>query len=311
MKSAWSWFLVLALLVGGCTGSAAKSAGAADPRATLERYLEARVAGDQAGAMELLVPEMRELERRMSLTKGLFQYQIGQTSHIDQGWLFPVAQFHRDPGKAWSMVAQIHYVVVQQEGKQMVDGARRMALRVHDWNAQVYSDRGNPKQLVMLEEGAGAAILSTADLPEKYRPPGACAECEFGVGREGFSAVALSPDRQKVAFVSWGVHTFVGVTTAVDPNVEPLALLFEGSAGELAWSLDGKYLASTATGPSGRASVSIWSAAGRKPVAIKGLPAGNPEEKVGNLRWKDGALYVTVRTEVWRINPATGEAVRA
>lgn len=86
-------------------------------------------------------------------------------------------------------------------------------------------------------------VVNLSDLPAEFVPMGAPPGVSFGVGRDRFGVLALTPSADKVAFFTPGVHSFLGVADLRAKRITGIDLFFEGSGTMLAFSGDGRYLA--------------------------------------------------------------------
>lgn len=157
------------------------------------------------------------------------------------------------------------------------------------------------------QDGSEAIPLmdTRQDLPMTVRPYGAQAGVEFGPGRD-LRALALAPDGQRIAFLTTGVHGFLGVVEVEDgrrrPGIRSLDLYYGGGGREVAWSLDGRQLAVTVAMPRGHVALFVGYLDGqRREVPLPGDPA--------DLRWLEGqGLRFHVGEQLWQYDPVSGRA---
>lgn len=163
-----------------------------------------------------------------------------------------------------------------------VSGRRSATARLATLVLSIESRRGvgrilalrQPGSLVAAGKGASllagparnpVEVLSATRLPVMFAPAGAPEGVAFGVGRDRFNALAISPDSRRIGFVTPGVHAFMGVLDLGTRKARGIDLFFEGGGNLLAFSPDGRYLAvevATAAG-SDRTFIYDW-AAGRR-----------------------------------------------
>lgn len=329
MRQMALFVLMLSIIVSGCTGNAGRP-GPGDggpghiqeppnhgiPRSEAEAlvsaYLQAKVEGRPEDAAGRLLPASRNLSA--SAGPAWTQYQLVQATEVDEGWLIDTREFRTEAAVPLSSVARSHYLVVRgDDGKLYVDlpavrweGEKGRPYKTVETVVQPDTE-AMQRRLLVSETAAGVLAQMEPDLPRTFRPFGAAPDIQFGVGDNGWGALALSPDLQTVAFVTRGTHPLLGL---VDRNgeVRGLDLWFEGGAGELAWSFDGRYLAATNASPRGIFVLHLWDLVAGQPVKVTGLPDGRD---VSRLQWQQGTLHVRVGAEPWLVDPASGQAIAA
>lgn len=121
--------------------------------------------------------------------------------------------------------------------------------------------------------GSPQPVLRLADLPAEFTPAGAAPEIRFGVGRDRFGPLAISPtDPRLLAFTTSGVHGFLGLAN-VTGKVRGLDLYFEGDALEIRWSADGRYLLADILSPSGDVRTLVYDVASGARLPMERLRA--------------------------------------
>lgn len=251
-----------------------------------------------ADARKKLEAHLDELVRLGQSNPKLFQFAIGEAVPEGRGFKFRTVQTYRQPNQPFSGV-MIHSYAVDAAHP---PGVARIS----------FGEAREEKGVLVLDlEGPTAKpVVKLADLPKVFTPYGAQPGTEFGVGKDGFSVLALHPEFKSVAFVTRGLHPFFGIADAETGKVRGLDLFFEGGASELAWSHDGKYLAVAVLRPSGGEELQVWDAAAGKRVEIKDLPKGTPEAKAGNLRWKGKFLFAEINGQTWGVDPVAATVAK-
>lgn len=113
------------------------------------------------------------------------------------------------------------------------------------------------------ERGPGR-LVGLAQLPSAFTPLGAPSEVSFGVGRDRFGVLALTPNADQVAFFTPGVHSFLGKVTVRTRKVMGIDLFFEGSGEMLAFSPSGRFLAAEVMTPAGTARTTVYDLRSRR-----------------------------------------------
>lgn len=228
-------------------------------RKVSDRFCEALLAGDRPALDRLLTPTATgQLGSILPLTRD------------DQ----PVSCVTGKP----RMTLLAAEVPIQVE----VSGRRTATARLATIVLSIESRRGVGRILALRQSGSLAAtgkgasllagparnpveVFSATQLPVMFTPAGAPQGVAFGVGRDRFSALAISPDSKRVGFVTPGVHAFLGVLDLGTRKARGIDLFFEGGGNLLAFSPDGRYLAvevATAAG-SDRTFIYDWAAGQR------------------------------------------------
>ncbi|MFZ5827116.1 MAG: hypothetical protein ACOY94_22705 [Bacillota bacterium] len=311
--------VILSLLLGGCTGNGAGPQGPAPPQhgiarsdaeALVGRYLQEKVEGRFDAANQMLHPRIHNVA--WARTPEWTQWEIVNASEVEEGWLVETRE-HRTHGPTLtSSVGRAYYLVVKGEGgKLFVDvpelrWSGEKGSRYATVATSATPDQENPnRRLVMTEGGTRVLAEIEPDLPKVFRPFGAGPDVQFGVGDNGWGALALSPDLTTVAFVTRGTHAFLGLVDR-QGAVKGLDLWFEGGAGELAWSFDGRYLAATNASPRGIFTLQLWDLTAGQPVKVTGLPDG---QDVSHPQWINSTLHLRAGVQRWMVDPVTGRAV--
>jgi hypothetical protein len=141
-------------------------------------------------------------------------------------------------------------LVVWQGGEYRVDGASLAAGR----EAWVGDDSALH---VRMSQGQQLTITFD-DLPDEFSPQGAPDDLTFGVGKEGYVLLAFSPAGDRLAFVTWGTHGFLGVVGLPGGQIRGIDLHFEGATVDVAWSPDGSKLAAIVDEPTGNQGLFVY-----------------------------------------------------
>lgn len=146
--------------------------------------------------------------------------------------------------------------------------------------------------------GSPLRLIRLQDLPETFTPQGAGKDVSFGVGKDHFTAIALAPGGDRVAFGSMGVHGFLAVVDApagsnTGGHLFPLDLGFETAYKQLLWSPGGRYLAVLAAPPSGADATLVYdvSAGTRLDSGFQEMEQmfPTPDYSLTPVRWESGA----------------------
>lgn len=124
--------------------------------------------------------------------------------------------------------------------------------------------------------GLKQKLLELGQLPATFRPQGA--NDEFGVGKDGFGPVVLSPDGTTVGWSTAGLHPLVGFLYLRDMKPVPLDLYFEGGVQALAWAPDGSYLAVQVQSPAGGSTLHAYRLSSREAVRFPARPEFPPDK---------------------------------
>lgn len=311
MRHMTLWLLILSMGLSGCSwGKTTPKPGIAraDAEALVSAYLQDRVDGRHSAALQRLVPEARsEGEPPGEWT----QYHLVASTEVEDGWVIQTREYLSVASEPRSTVVTDYYLVVRVGDGLAIDRPQRR------WTAQMaqpyrrvtiaaFPDPKRPQRgLVMMQDGQTVLAQMAPELPRTFRPHGAPADALFGVGDNGWGALALSPSGQQIAFVTRGTHAFFGLVDR-SGQVTGLNLWFEGGAGELAWSHDGQYLAATNMSPRGIFVLQLWSMQQNGPVEVKGLPEGRD---ISRLQWQGGTLHLRAGADRWVVDPVSGQAV--
>lgn len=136
-----------------------------------------------------------------------------------------------------------------------------------------------PDQAVHIKTGnEDVKLFGMADLPDEITPLGATPDISFGVGKEGFALLAFSPLGDRLAFVTWGVHGFLGVAPVSGGAPESIDLHFEGLTVDVRWSPDSQHIAAVVDAPTGTKALIAYRLSPRERVAL-GLEGMFPPEE--------------------------------
>lgn len=335
MRQTAVWLLLLAIVVSGCSMGKSTPTPAptpdpskppqtapptpapvkhgvakADAEALVRAYLNDRAEGRQSAAVERLVPEARN---EAAANGQLTQFDLGAATEVEEGWVIQTREYFSVATEPRSILVTDHYLVVKSGDRLAIDRPERRfaAQKAGEYRRVVieaHPDSKNPQHaLVMMQDGKTVLAQMTPNLPKTFRPFGAPADGVFGVGDNGWGALAVSPSGQQIAFVTRGTHAFFGLVDR-SGQVKGLNLWFEGGPGELAWSHDSQYLAATNMSPRGVYVLQLWSMQQNAPVEVKGLPDG---KDITRLRWQGPTLYLQAGTDRFMVNPASGQAAPA
>ncbi|MFZ5815598.1 MAG: hypothetical protein ACOY93_09905 [Bacillota bacterium] len=327
MKTTASWLLVLVLLLGGCAGGTpqpkpgpAPNDGAAptapkhgisraEAEALVTAYLQDLVEGQRSRAQQRYVAQTK-VEPALGGVAWT-QYALLQATEVEEGWLIQAREYLSSAAEPRSRVTTGYYLVVREGERLALDLPQKRwpaekAAPYRPAAAELSPAAQEPlRRLALVTEGQTRTVQP--GLPNAFRPHGAAPDVEFGVGQNGWGALALSPDGQRIAFVTRGTHAFLGVADLAG-KVTGLDLWFEGGAGELAWSHDGQHLAATVLRPSGILSLQVWNLATGQPIRVTGLPA---EADVTRPQWRGSSLHVQAGKAPFTVNLSTGQATPA
>lgn len=329
MRQMAVWLLILSMMIGGCswgsttpktqpgpgtgnpgTGPGAHGIARAEAEALVSAYLQDRVEGRESAALQRLVAGARG---QAAAPGELTQYCLLQSTEVEEGWLVQTREYSSVAPEPRSTVTTDFYLVVREGDRLALDRPERRwtaqkAESYHPTTIEAYPDPKNREHgLIMAEDGKRLLARMVPNLPKEFTPYGASPDITFGVGDNGWGALAVAPIGQQVAFVTRGTHAFLGLTDA-SGQVTGLNLWFEGGAGELAWSHDAQYLAATNMSPRGLFGLQLWSLQQNAPVDVKGLPDGRD---ISRLQWQGNTLHLRAGAEPWVVNPVTGQAAPA
>ena len=97
-----------------------------------------------------------------------------------------------------------------------------------------------------LADGSKVEILNVAALPKESKNPSG-----FALNNAPFRFVALSPDKNKIAFSCGTGNEWSGIYDLNTKRIKQLSFFFDSSSGELFWSPNGKYIAEEYEGADG------------------------------------------------------------
>lgn len=320
------WILIVSIWIGGCSwpggksqppgpdpgtvepGPGKHSIARADAEALVSAYLQDRVEGRQAAALQRLVPATGD---RGPSTGELTQFQLLNATEVEEGWIVQTREYLSLAHEPRSSVITDFYLVLRENDRLAIDRPERRwtGAKAEPYRRVVlaaFPDPESPqRRLLMTKDTKTILAVMAPNLPKTFRPYGAPPDGLFGVGDNGWGALALSPLGQHLAFVTRGTHAFLGIVDA-SGQVQGLDLWFEGGAGELAWSHDGHYLAATNWSPRGLFVLQLWSFQRNAPVDVTGLPDGRD---ISRLQWQGGSLHLRAGAERWVVNTETGRAI--
>lgn len=145
-------------------------------------------------------------------------------------------------------------------------------------------------------------ILDTAvDLPDEVRPYGAPEDLKFGVSRP-LTLVSVGLDGRVAFFTGREVHGGLGVVQKGKQDLRMLDVYFEADGRELAWSPDGRYLATIVQTAKPSNLVMVWTT---KDWSLRRIEM--EWEDATGLRWHDGKLRMFAGGQVRDWDPASGE----
>lgn len=163
-------------------------------------------------------------------------------------------------------------------------------------------------------------LLYLSELPNDFSPIGSNG-VRFGVGKEGFTTLAIRPDNGAVAFGTWGVHGLLGVVSTSDPKIlTAIDLYFEGQAKLLVYSPNGRYLAVEEATPVGSSQIRVYNPKEKSLINLD-FPAVFPPNlyQMNINRWETDGKTLLIRVSqfspqaqqdkfgVWAVNVETGE----
>lgn len=290
-------------------------------KAMVDQFMQDRAEGRVQNAQARLTPAARaafDAQSGPALDlEGLddevrFYFQSASSPGVGR-YLF-VFRVHRVAREAphaayWDETIQ----VLWQGGEYRVDGAAlasgREASVGEDLMVRVRSAQG--------EEFA----FGFGDLPDEFSPQGAPDDLAFGVGKEGYVLLSFSPAGDRLAFVTWGTHGFLGA--AAMPQGEPrgIDLHFEGVTVDVEWAPDGQRLVAVVDEPTGNQALMLYSVFPPERLAL-GLRELFPPEQysLSDPRWQQpGRLTFIVRAAeggaaaregAWQLDMGTGTVSR-
>jgi hypothetical protein len=134
--------------------------------------------------------------------------------------------------------------------------------------------------------GEERRLFGMDDLPDEWIPPGMPPDSGFGIGKEGYVLLSFAPAGDRLAFVTWGTHGFLGVFDLPGSRLEGVDLHFEGLTVEVRWSPTGLLLAAVVDAPTGNKALYIYDMATRQRVATGLETLFHPEEfDLDQPRW--------------------------
>jgi len=160
-------------------------------------------------------------------------------------------------------------------------------------------------------------LFGMQDLPDEWVPPGMPADFALGIGKEGYVLLAFSPAGDRIAFVTWGTHGFLGVYAIAAGSVEGLDLHWEGVTVDVRWSPSGILLAAVVDAPTGNNGLYIYDVSARERLAL-GLEGHFPPDEftLDRPRWSSAtAVTFSVRAAegasdkdgTWELDVGTAE----
>jgi hypothetical protein len=249
-------------------------------------------------------------------------YQQSETSPAAGRYVF-VFRIHRVARESpytvyWDETIQ----VVWQGGQYRVDGASLTPGR----EAAVDEDLAVNVRRSHLVDPTGSVegqILSfgMADLPDEFRPQGAPEDLVFGVGKEGYVLLSFSPAGDRLAFVTWGTHGFLGSVTVPEGRLSGIDLHFEGVTVDVEWAPDGPNLAAVIDEPTGNQALTLYAVEPPQRLGLSLRDHFAPEEfSVFGPRWQGLRRLVfqvraaeggaTEREGTWQLDLDTGTVSR-
>ncbi len=127
-------------------------------------------------------------------------------------------------------------------------------------------------------DGGDGRLFGMDDLPDEFIPQGATPDTVFGVGKEGVALLSFSPLGDRLAFVTWGTHGYLGMIAAAGGAAEGIDLHFEGLTVDVRWSPDSQYIAAVVDEPTGNKFLIAYRLSPRERIAL-GLEGMFPPEE--------------------------------
>jgi len=112
--------------------------------------------------------------------------------------------------------------------------------------------------LRLVRDGVESELFGLDDLPDEYTPLGASDDITMGVGKEGFALLSFAPSGTRLAFVTWGVHGFLGYVALSGSAPEGIDIHWEGLTVDTVWSPDSQYIAAVIEQPTGNSALSVY-----------------------------------------------------
>lgn len=111
----------------------------------------------------------------------------------------------------------------------------------------------------LTREGTEIKLFDLDDLPDEFTPLGATPDISFGVGKEGYALLAFAPSGTRLAFVTWGVHGFLGtIPLSGGSKPEGVDLHWEGLTVDVDWSPDSQHIAAVIEQPTGNSALTVY-----------------------------------------------------
>lgn len=177
----------------------------------------------------------------------------------------PVSELSRNDGKTFVFVYRL-----QQTGREVayaafwdetITVAAAGSSFVIDGAAEGTATEARVDESMVLRltrDGMESELFGLNDLPDEYTPLGASADITMGVGKEGFALLSFSPSGTRLAFVTWGVHGFLGYVALTGSFPEGIDIHWEGLTVDTVWSPDSQYIAAVIEQPTGNSALSIY-----------------------------------------------------
>jgi hypothetical protein len=111
-------------------------------------------------------------------------------------------------------------------------------------------------------------LFGMDDLPDEFTPQGAPADFAMGIGKEGFVLVSFSPTGDRLSFVTWGTHGFLGLLDLPQGKPQGIDAHWEGVVVEVRWSPVGDRLAAVIDAPTGNLALAVYELPSRQKLSL-------------------------------------------
>jgi|GEM_PF-1637036 len=308
--------LLVALLATVCLLMAGASLGCRPrgPQPTMEgarqftdAFMQERMTGEVAAARARLSDQARDIYQR---PEGLV---LDLQAIGDVTGAYPVAQVaeSRDTFKITYRIQEVAGEVVYAAfwDEVLTVTGRGQTYQITAVGRGVLHEAYVSGDAVVLHIGdQESTLFELADLPDVFTPLGAPADVEFGVAKEGFILLSFAPAGNRLAFVTWGTHGFLGLANVPMGQPAGLDLHYGGLAIDVRWADDGRHLAAVVDAATGNRALLVYGTDPAERINLGLELQFAPEEyEVYRPRWTGaGELTFEVRTAGGGTDPITG-----
>ncbi len=214
-----------------------------DAQALVESFVRARLARDENAAKGFMTPGAgSKLAAHpvpgITTNIPLANFALADRGPVTGGRAVAVVYTETQPGQPFSRVTEETVTVGYVSGSfKIVDLAADLGRRVSTAHqAGVITTEGPAK--------TPSRTIRLADLPNQFGPQGGEPDNRFGIGKDGFGPLALSPDFRQLAITTRGTHAFLAVYRLAEGSLTGIDLYYGGGVSrDLYWSPDSRYLA--------------------------------------------------------------------